>query len=171
MAYKSTGKQVGLTARMSHNKKKIAITASIILAAVPATAVALSITSNTGSTKPANVSIHASSDTTAPTTTAPLTTVQPEATTVHASDNSAGDKSGNTSMTVNGQAVDVPDNGSVDKTIPTNDGATSVEVNTSSPGSANSSSHSNVNINIQSSSNSSSKSTKSSSHVNVYSDQ
>ena len=138
---------LGFISRIPH--KKIVITTSILLTAVPATALAVSHHHTDKS--PVNHSA-----------------VQVQATqtsrgseTTHAADNPAesyddttASSNNETTVIVNGQKLDMPENGTVYQTIQNEDGNTSVEVNSSSTGTASNSSHSSTSISIQSSSNS-----------------
>jgi cytoskeletal protein RodZ len=136
MADNSKQAGTGQTARVSHHKKKMVITASILMAAVPGAAVAMSINTHADSTKPASVSVQASS-TSAATSNDPTLSAEPVAATVNASENSSEDSTSDTTVTVNGQDIPVPDNGTVNATVPNEDGSTSVHA--SSTGTANTS--------------------------------
>jgi hypothetical protein len=69
-------------------------------------------------------------------------------TSVNASVNSSSDNSSTTDLTVNGQSIPVPDNGSVSKTVQTNDGQTNVDINVQNHGTASNRSSSSTNVHI-----------------------
>jgi hypothetical protein len=66
---------------------------------------------------------------------------------------SANSGSAHTSVTINGQTVPVPQNGTVSRTIQNQNGTTKVEVDSSSTGTSANSSNSSVNVQVDSSSN------------------
>ena len=76
----------------------------------------------------------------------PLTTKSDPSTTVHATTNSTGDSA--TQLTVNGQSVPVPQNGSVDRSFTNDTGTTSVNVSTSTDGSTSNTSSTSLDLNV-----------------------
>jgi hypothetical protein len=82
------------------------------------------------------------------------------------SSKSSSSTSQHTSVTVNGQDIPVPENGSTQRTFTSDGGQTSVSVNSSSNGNATNSSSSSLNVQVQSdSSSSSTTSTQSTIHI------
>lgn len=79
-------------------------------------------------------------------------------TTLTTSNDSAGATQPSTSLTVNGQPVEVPSNGSTSKTITDENGQTSVQVNTSSDGNASNSNVTSLQVNVSASNDTSSDS-------------
>jgi len=127
MADNNAQEPMNQNAKSSHNKKKMIITASILIAAVPGAAIALHSSTSDGSSS-SDISIHSS---TSPADTITTEVPSPDVfSTTPTGSATSGDKSNtnSVSVTVNGQDITVPENGSTSQTVPGPDGNTSVNI-------------------------------------------
>jgi hypothetical protein len=121
-------------------KHKALMTASVLVAtSVPAGAIALSVRTSRGDTRQ-SFAATAQADPASPPPDAPGT--PPEI--PPADDQAQASSTGNTSITVNGQSIEVPVNGSVSQTVTSDDSTAHVQA-----GSTQNSSSSSLNVTVQ----------------------
>ena len=149
-----------------HSKKKMVITASILIAAVPGAAIALSTSSHSEGVKSSSISVHAFSSN--PAASIYSEKLSPDVSTTSPTGSAhTNDSSNSMIMTVNGQNIAIPENGSTSETVPGTNGAATVNV--SHTGTSNNSSSVSTQITTNSSTTGTGGFSNSYSNVNMYS--
>jgi len=128
---------------LSGMQKRALIITGLILAAVPVTA---ALSPESVQEPKANATTH--SESTAEVQGESVTVPEPKSQTTGGASNTMNTT---TTITVNGQDIPVPENGSTTTTVPSENGGTTLNVNTTTNGASNNSSNVQTNVNVQSS--------------------